>query len=441
MLAQFTVENFLSFKDETVFSMLAADEEPHRNHIIKNGRGKKLSLLRAAALYGANASGKSNLIKAIAFARNLIVNGTKSGQTIGVIPFKLSKETLTRPSRFEFIFKQAGIVYSYGFKLDSNKIYEEWLFATQQNKEELCFKRKTSAKEKVSVQFGDFLIDKNTNGKQFLEFVAQSTRPNQLFLTEAADKNVKEIKPVFDWFNTVLMILYADSENWTLERDIRGNENLTNFLTDFLQSVDTSINQVSTEEISYKLGSPAYEIDPLLSPSLDLEQFGLLMIDNVKHSLKSEIRGDQVINHAIKTQHLSENGVTIEFDFEEESEGTQRLMNLLPALFELLNNEKVILIDELDRRLHPLLSRMFVETALAGKKKSQMIFTTHDTNLLDLDLLRRDEIWFVEKDKSGASHLYSLAEFKLRPDLPIQKGYLQGRFGAIPFIGDISRLT
>lgn len=438
MLAQFTVENFLSFKDETVFSMLAAEPEPHGNHIIKNGRGKKLALLRAAALYGANASGKSNLIKAIAFARNLIVNGTRSGQTLAVIPFKLSKETLERPSRFEFIFKQAGIVYSYGFKLDRNKFLEEWLFATEQNKEELCFKRKTSAKDKVSVQFGNFLIEKITNGKQFLEFVAQGTRPNQLFLNEAADRNVKAIKPVFDWFNTTLTILYADSENWALGREIRGDENLKSFITKFLQSADTGINQVSTEEVSHKLGSAAFEID--LPAKIDMEAFGLLMMENIKHSLKSEISGDQIVKQAVKTQHRTEDGIATEFDIEEESEGTQRLINLLPALFEVQNNEKVIFIDELDRRLHPLLSRSFVEAALAGKKKSQMIFTTHDTNLLDLELLRRDEIWFVEKDKSGASHLYSLAEFKLRPDLPIQKGYLQGRFGAIPFIGDVSRL-
>ncbi len=413
--------------------MLAAEEEPHRNHIIKNARGKKLSLLRAAALYGANASGKSNLIKAIAFAKNLIVNGTKSGQTIGVIPFKLSQETLNRPSRFEFIFKQTGVIYSYGFKLDSTKIHEEWLFATQQDKEELCFKRKTSAKEKVSVQFGDFLIDKNTNGKQFLEFVAQSTRPNQLFLTEAADKNVKEINPVFDWFNTVLMILYADSENWTLERDIRSNENLISFIADFLHFADTGIEKLSTEEVPHEI-----DITPVLH--LDREGFTAWILNSLKNSSKLEKRGGRQIKIALKTHHRSENGIAAEFDLEEESEGTQRLIHLLPSLFELQNNEKVIFIDELDRRLHPLLSRMFVESALAGKKKSQMIFTTHDTNLLDLDLLRRDEIWFVEKDKSGATRLYSLAEFKLRPDLPIQKGYLQGRFGAIPFIGDVSRL-
>jgi uncharacterized protein len=435
MLAQFTVENFLSFKDETVFSMLAAEEEHHHNHIIKNGRGKKISLLRAAALYGANASGKSNLIKAIAFARNLIVNGTNVGQTLGVIPFKLSKETLERPSRFEFIFKQAGIVYSYGFKLNSNRILEEWLFATQQDKEELCFKRKTSAREKVSVQFGDFLTDKNTNGKQFLEFVAQGTRPNQLFLTEAADRNVKATKLLFDWFKTSLIILYADSENRTLALEVLSNKQLTSFIANFLQSVDTGINKISIEETPFE-----FDIDKESSVLTESEDWETWTLHWLKEGRKVINRDDQRIKLTLKTEHRAENGIATEFDLEEESEGTQRLINLLPALYELENNEKVIFIDELDRRLHPLLSRMFVETALAGKKKSQLIFTTHDTNLLDLDLLRRDEIWFVEKDKSGASHLYSLAEFKLRPDLPIQKGYLQGRFGAIPFIGDVSRL-
>lgn len=430
MLAQFTVENFLSFKDETVFSMLAADEEPHRNHIIKNGRGKKISLLRAAALYGANASGKSNLIKAITFARNLIVNGTQSGQMLNVIPFKLSRETLERPSRFEFIFKQAGIVYSYGFKLNSNRILEEWLFATQQNKEELCFKRKTSAREKVSVQFGDFLTEKNTNGKEFLEFIALGTRPNQLFLTEGADKNVGTIKPVFDWFQTMLVILYADSANNTLALDIANNKQLISFITSFLQSVDTGIDKVKVEATLLD-HNKMYPVDEFFR---DFATYGFTENLNIIR------RGDQRVRIELKTEHRSENEISIEFYLEEESEGTQRLMHLLPTLFEVQNTEKVIFIDELDRRLHPLLSRTFVEAALAGKKKSQMIFTTHDTNLLDLDLLRRDEIWFVEKDKSGASHLYSLAEFKLRPDLPIQKGYLQGRFGAIPFIGDLSRL-
>jgi AAA15 family ATPase/GTPase len=146
----------------------------------------------------------------------------------------------------------------------------------------------------------------------------------------------------------------------------------------------------------------------------------------------------------IKTKHRHEKGQLVDFSIEEESEGTQRLINLIPILFSLKNkSEKVILLDELDRRLHPLLSRQFLEFFLQGKAeemRNQLIFTTHDTNLLDLDILRRDEIWFLEKNQQGASHLYSLAEFKIRPDLKIDKGYLNGRFGAIPFFGDIHSL-
>ena len=146
----------------------------------------------------------------------------------------------------------------------------------------------------------------------------------------------------------------------------------------------------------------------------------------------------------LKTKHRHEAGQLVDFAIDEESDGTQRLINLIPALFILKKNpENVIFLDELDRRLHPLLSRQFLEFSLHCKtqeSRNQLIFTTHDTNLLDLDLLRRDEIWFVEKNSKGASHLYSLAEFKIKPDLKIEKGYLNGRFGAIPFFGDIRSL-
>jgi AAA15 family ATPase/GTPase len=142
--------------------------------------------------------------------------------------------------------------------------------------------------------------------------------------------------------------------------------------------------------------------------------------------------------------HRAAGGHSVKFEMWEESEGTQRLIHLLSFLFALKKGpEQVFVVDELDRRLHPLLSRLLIQTILAAEDRgrhNQIIFTTHDTNLLDLDLLRRDEIWFAEKDAGGASHLYSLAEFRTRADLKIEKGYLNGRFGAIPFIGDVHRL-
>lgn len=168
------------------------------------------------------------------------------------------------------------------------------------------------------------------------------------------------------------------------------------------------------------------------------------MIENTrgKRYLLVKSEGGQLSLIQLKTQHRHEDGHLIDFTIEEESEGTQRLINLVPCIFLLKEEtEKVIFLDELDRRLHPLLSRCFVQAAIDCREKSnQLIFTTHDTNLLDLDLLRRDEIWFVEKNQQSVSNLYSLAEFKIRPDLKIEKGYLNGRFGAIPFFGDPQNL-
>jgi len=146
----------------------------------------------------------------------------------------------------------------------------------------------------------------------------------------------------------------------------------------------------------------------------------------------------------LRMKHVGKDGRLVEFNMDEESDGTQRLINLVPALFMLKQNpDQVLIVDELDRRLHPFLSRFFIQAALDSDEEhrhNQLIVTTHDTNLLDLDLLRRDEIWFVEKDESGASHLYALAEFKTRPDLKIEKGYLNGRFGAVPFIRGVHAL-
>jgi len=176
----------------------------------------------------------------------------------------------------------------------------------------------------------------------------------------------------------------------------------------------------------------------------DLDKNSAAIIETNKggRMIVSKNSEDRVSVTELRTRHLSEDGKLIDFSLNEESEGTQRLIHLLPSLFLLKqDSEKVVFLDELDRRLHPQLSRRFVEVELGCRNKNnQLIFTTHDTNLLDLDLLRRDEIWFVEKNQQGSSSCYSLAEFKIRPDLKIERGYLNGRFGAIPFFGNIESL-
>ena len=449
MLVQFSVENFLSFDEEQVFSMVAASGDQHPTHLVPDVPRKGESLLRAAALYGANGAGKSNLVQAMRFAKNLIVEGTRHTQTISVRPFRLGKD-VSRPSKFEFIFTTQGVLYNYGFRLNATRVLEEWLFATPKSHEVSYFQRYLLPSGTEYFESGPALAGRTKKRKQFLDFVAQGTRPNQLFLTEALERNVVELSPVVNWFQKSLLILSAETPAAGLEMSVHENESLTDFLQAVLRNAGTGIDGVSTKEVIY-----------------DLDKLPLAVPDEVRDQLRTQLaasdavvvnlygpqeerlilkRGerDQIMQVLLRMKHVGKDGRLVEFNMDEESDGTQRLINLVPALFMLKQNpDQVLIVDELDRRLHPFLSRFFIQAALDSDEEhrhNQLIVTTHDTNLLDLDLLRRDEIWFVEKDESGASHLYALAEFKTRPDLKIEKGYLNGRFGAVPFIRGVHAL-
>lgn len=453
MLVQVTIENFLSFKEATTFSMLGVNSDlNHAEHLAVDMAGKGRSLLPIAAIYGANAAGKSNLINAIDFAKDLIVEGTRSGQVIPTSTFKLGDYS-RKPSKFEFIFTYKDALYSYGFTLNSSQILEEWLYGIPPNRkrEVPYFERTTSEKKETKVEYGATLRGKGDKYKQFLDFIAKGTRPNQLFLTEAVERNVKLLKPVVNWFRRVLTIISAESRYTGLEIGILSSEEFTGFLSDFLKFAGTGIDSIGVEEVilDFDYHFPEMPKDMREELNQQLAEAGensVVMIESIQGKRYLLMKGEQeqISLMQLKTKHRHEEGQLVDFAIDEESEGTQRLINLIPALFILKKNpEKVIFLDELDRRLHPLLSRQFLEFSLQCKtqeSRNQLIFTTHDTNLLDLDLLRRDEIWFVEKNNQGASHLYSLAEFKIRPDLKIEKGYLNGRFGAIPFFGDIRSL-
>lgn len=452
MLVQVTIENFLSFREAISFSMLGVNSDlNHVNHLAVDAVGDGKSVLPVAAIYGANAAGKSNLIEAIDFAKDLIVEGTRSGKIIPVSPFKLGNGR-KKHSKFEFIFTYQNTCYSYGFTLKPSQILEEWLYAIphQQKEEVLYFERITSEKGETQVEYGEPLKGKSDENKQFLDFIAKGTRSNQLFVTEAVDRNVEVLLPIVNWFKKALTIIPAEAPFTGLEIGILSSEEFTSFLSVFLKFAGTGIESIGIDEVTVDLDYHFPDMsedmrDELNQQLAEASENSVLMIDfGKKRYLLMKGEQDQISLMQIKTKHRHEKGQLVDFSIDEESEGTQRLINLIPILFTLKKeSEKVILLDELDRRLHPLLSRQFLEFFLQGKAeyiRNQLIFTTHDTNLLDLDILRRDEIWFLEKNQQGASHLYSLAEFKIRPDIKIDKGYLNGRFGAIPFFGEIHSL-
>jgi uncharacterized protein len=450
MLIQFTVENFLSFRDQVTFSMVGvSSDQQHLEHLATDHAGKDKSVLPIAAIYGANGAGKSNLIEAVSFAKELIVQGTRSRQSISVPTFKLGDYS-HKPSRFEFIFTSQGNQYSYGFKLNKEQILEEWLYGIPagKKKEVLYFERITSATKKTTVEYGLILKGRSEKRGQFLDFIAQGTRPNQLFLTEAIDRNIDDLTLVFNWFSNVLLIISAESNCLTLEAMVSIDTSFTDFLGEFLNISGVGINSIRLEKVELDIDNHFFDMsdeskDEIFKKLNEQDNQGVIIFNEEgEYSVVSKELDGSISLLRLRTMHLSEGGHLISFEMEEESEGTQRLIHLAPVLFMLQEEpEKVVFLDELDRRLHPLLSHCFLKFVMSCHgKDNQMIFTTHDTNILDLDIFRRDEIWFVEKNQQGASMLYSLAEFKIRPDLKLEKGYLAGRFGAIPFFGDPQKL-
>ena len=438
MLLHFSVSNYSSIKDEVVLSMIPAKSKLKNDHIIHDEEGKSVKALPIACIYGANASGKTNFIKAISFAKKFILNGTKVDDPINRIAHLLDPESEKKKSKFEFIFKFKGVLYNYGFLVDDKYVYEEWLFAHYTAYESLLFERKTE-NEFCIVNPGKRLTE--NNGVQFIEFIAKSTRPNQLFLTECNEKNIQILKPVLDWFKTHLIVISADSNYANLAPRAFSEKAFCDYLSDALKLADTGIKSIYVEEESV-------DFDTLFKDAPDGLRQALTSIASESTDLVGEagtlsIRKDNNVNGGLKvfrlmTNHIRSDGSPVGLSASSESDGTRRWMNLVPAFYDSHHDENVYIIDELDRSMHTMLTRMFLNLCITGaiekRYKRQFIFTTHDTNLLDRELLRKDEIWFTEKDSNGATHLTSLVDYNVSEGLNYENGYLSGRFGGIPLI-------
>jgi len=437
MLIRFHVSNFLSFNEEIELSLIPGRARQHPTHVLKEQVGCDIKSLRAAVIYGANASGKSNLIKAMDVARQFILEGAQIREAIPRTPFKLCKDGASRVSKFEFEFRQGGRCYVYGFEIDNQRVHVEWLYEIKKTTEVLLFERVTTSDGENSVEFGKLEVESHKEQER-LQFVSMGTRPNQLFLTESMERNVKYFADVYRWFAEVLVIIYPHSQFLPLAIATQDS--------DFGVAMASSLEQLGTGIHGFKL----MEVNPdsVFSDALRRELRGRSPADN-KHVLVTGPAGERYIvdfsNGDINAKKLKfrhrmgdcEEDVLLEI--EEESDGTRRLLDLLPTFGNWSHRDQVIVIDELDRSLHPQLSykllKLFFEDS---SSQSQLIATTHEEHLLDLDLLRRDEIWFIEKDQSGASRVYSLEEFAPRYDKDIEGGYLRGRFGAIPVFGKLS---
>jgi len=428
MLLRFSVENWMSFRDEVTLDMVATREEQHSNHIAAIKK-YSLKLLPVAVIYGANASGKSNLIKALHFAEEFVTDPPKPEAPIEVKPFLLSKGASARPTNFRFELLIGETIYEYRFSLTSNRVVSEELKLIETTREETLFLREAKG----------FKLSERVAHQADLNFAFRGTHENQLYLTNSVSQKLIEFRPVFDWFDKCVTVIRPDSRYMGMLEITNDCNPRFKEMTARLRDLDTGIAAMRQTDVTSEI----------IFPKELLAEFATNLKEGQALPLSLPMNEDGVFLHKkdgkltvrrLASVHQSESGNEILFSFADESDGTRRLLDVLPAFLSL--EEKTIpslfVIDELDRSLHSNLTRSLLEHYLGQRtdsSRSQLIFTTHDTQLMTQDIFRRDEIWITERDQFGASKLVAFSEFKdVRKDKDIRKSYLQGRMGGIPKI-------
>jgi len=424
MLIEFSVGNFLSIKDRQTLRMDASSISEYKDQLIDAGR---YQLLRSAVIYGANASGKSNVLKAMGTMRNIVTTSATQPSTAGIVvePFLLNTETENAPSYFEVLFLLNGIRYRYGFEVDKKVVRSEWLFEARQKKEKSLFLREGDS---IDVLAGF------TEGKG----LKSKTRDNALFLAVCDQFNGETAGLLMRWFtnfNTVSGLTHERLRGITF--NLLDKEDHSQKLQQFYRQLNLGFNRLT-------LTKEPFSVD-FLPKNIP---------DEVRRQLVDKLTGEMMAGAVTQHTKYDTNGIVVDevnFDLnEQESSGTNKLFDLSGLVFDTLQDGGVLIVDELDAKLHPLMTqaiiRLFNDPTL-NPNNAQLIFATHDTNLLTYGGFRRDQIYFTEKDQYGATCLYSLVEYqeengdKVRKDRSYEKDYIQGRYGAIPFIGDLSKLA
>ncbi len=426
MLLQFSVENFKTFSKKATLNMLSSNyyKEEDSNLIHTNNQYFNYSLVRSAVIYGANASGKSKLFEALGFLKQFIFNSSKETQAkenIKVDNFKLNTVSRKKAAMFEIIFIHNDVQYRYGFEITEKRIVSEWFF----------YKPKTKEVELFYRDYQEIDLHKTLMKKSKSLVDNEMIRENVLFLSVAAQFNEELATNVMDWLKTLNVISGINErefELFTIKQLEKPKEKRK--ILEFLKYADLGI-------------------DDLLITNVDVES----LPENIPVSLKEVIEKNKervkifgeikTVHHVYNEELLKTDEIAIFSMQEDESSGTNKFFALSGPIIDTLENGKILIIDELDAKLHPLLVIRIISlfnSPKTNKKNAQLIFASHDTNLLKYGNFRRDQIWFTEKNRYGEVELYSLTDFKVRRDVEFEKNYIDGKYGAIPFLGNFSEL-
>lgn len=411
MLMQFTVENFRSFYAPQTLSLLKTKSSENLENTIELEETKKYSLLKSAAVYGANASGKSNLFRALETMQMIIINSFAFNGQLPIVPFKLSSESLKKPTKFDIDLFIDGIRYNYGFCATDTMVLEEWLFAFPKERPQKWYYREwDKEKAQYSWKFSSYL----QGNKQVWK---EATRENILFLSTAVQLNSEQLKPLFDWFKTKLVFSSSlISHRFTQEQCHSENKN---DIIKLLQVADFNIYdvEVTKEEVEVSMFPPF-----------------------IAKNVNAESSQGKLVKMNTTMIHKDIEGKAVNFDLNDESDGTRKFFAYAAPILDVLEKGRTFFIDEINCNLHPKLVEFLVKmfhNPTANPNNAQLVFTTHETSILRQDIFRRDQIWFCERDKDEQqTNLYSLCEFSPKKGTEnIELGYLSGRYGGLPYIG------
>jgi len=422
MLIDFKVKNYRSIKDEQTFSMVKAsgDEHEDTHAFTPLENSKSLSLLHSATIYGPNAAGKSNILRSLDTMQTIVTESAtkiERGDTLPVTPFLLDTLSRNQPSEFEITFINKKIRYQYGFTVTKTMIIEEWLIAFPKGRPQHWFARAYSEDTKsYEWDFGDNLTGSKSLWKD-------ATRDNALFLSTAVQLNSTKLQPIYDWFKNVLHISSTRGWNPDFTFNLCKDDAYKSKVLQFLKTADMDIEDLKVEEKEFDINDLPNDIP-----------------ESLKNEIAPQLNGKKILN--VSSIHLDSDGNEVKFSIEDdESDGTQKLLSFTGPWIDALEKGFILVVDELHDNFHPLMVKFLIDlfhNKKTNPNNAQLIFTSHETSILNQNMFRRDQVWFCEK-KNKSTQLYPLSDFSPRKGVEdLEKGYFSGRYGALPFFTGVN---
>lgn len=448
MILRIILQNFFSFKEQTEFNLFPSSRSTQlTDHIVSQDHTK---VLRMSAIYGANGAGKSNLIKAVSIIQRIIVGGSldRISSTFYKMPFLLKKDAADEPVSAAVEFYHNGIIYYYSISFEKNCVLGEELYVSKKDSDEPIFSRRV-VNGIQEIDFCKAFMEKDPNNPVFAKALAEKIlAKTDLLISFMGEKYTNEIAAISDaysWFCNNMKVVEPSSMSGITAHLLDSNPEMLALLNKTLPEMNTGISKIEIKKIVLR------EDDDTLSSGLKrrIQQakespgvaFPAGNIHDSRVYASVVYENNECILKMMQPLHVDVEGTEFFMPLESESDGTIRLIDYIPFIYSILHEDKVYFIDEIERSVHPIMIKLIVSKISENSScRGQLIFTTHESCLLDQKILRADEIWFAQKDSDQASHIYPLSDFNIHKTANIELGYLNGRYGGIPFLSNLKDL-